>query len=225
MRCRLGRFGANTGLTDTLSGDPVTLKQVGTTEVDGVVTVGGQTFTVFTYVVNSSGDVTFTLERSVSDNGSSTTLQPNSVTLSQTITDGDGTTNSNSLDISTQFSITDDTPVIALTGAALSTLTVHEADLQSGTNGGINGTIADGATSSGPISFAGAFHDNFGADGAAKTGSVTYALLVGNNSTTNLIDTQSGTAVTLSTNGATEIDGKDANGDLVFKITVDGRAT
>ncbi|MEI9915707.1 MAG: DUF5801 repeats-in-toxin domain-containing protein [Methylovirgula sp.] len=207
-----------TGLTDTLTGSAITLSKVSATEIEGKDTNGN---VVFKISVDQTGNVTFELDRPVENNSGPVTLLANSVMLTQTITDGDGSKASDSIDISKQFSISDDTPTITLTQATEPTLTVHEADLQASTNGGVNGTLHDGSTSTSPTSFAGAFSDHFGADGAAQTGSVSYALTVGNGGVTDLTDTRSGSSVTLHQIGATEIDGKDANGDLVFTLKVD----
>jgi hypothetical protein len=51
-------------------------------------------------------------------------------------------------------------------------------------------------------------------------GTTTYALTI-NNPNTGLIDSMTGTAVTLVQNGAQEVDGKDGSGDVVFTLKVD----
>ncbi len=119
----------------------MTLVQNGA-EVDGVINAGlsNQT-TVFSLTVDSSGNVVFTLDRSVENNSGPVSLPADSVTLTQTITDGDGTQGSNNIDISTQFSITDDKPEVAASGTTPA-LTLSEANLTFLTNG-IDGTNPD----------------------------------------------------------------------------------
>ncbi len=215
----VGIHGTSTGLFDTLSHDAVTLKQVSTTEIDGIVTVSGQTYTVFTYVVDSSGQVTFTLERSVENNGTSVSLPTNSVTLTQTLTDGDGsTTTSAGVDISKQFSITDDTPTIAVVTGNAPSLTLSETFLP-------NGTAHNPSDTSVTKDFTPVFSDNFGADSQAHSGAVSYALSIGNGGDSGLKDTLSGQEVTLVQKNSGEVDGVVTINNVqttVFTVTVDG---
>ncbi len=174
-----------TNLIDTASGKSVTLVlNQATGEIDGTVTLNdGSTATVFTITVDAStGDVTFTDERAVHNNGTTASLLSGSVYLEQTITDGDGTVVSTSgtqgLDISRAFGITDDTPII--TTAAAPTLSVSESNLTFLTNG-VNGTDPDFKLTSAMGDFSKAFIDAPGADGLKSTA---YALsIVGGNGT------------------------------------------
>jgi VCBS repeat-containing protein len=222
----IGTHGTATGLTDTVSGLAVTLVQNGSGEIDGVINAGliGQT-TVFSIKVDGGGDVTFKLDRAMEDNNGPASLPENSVTLTQTITDGDGTSVSAGVDISQQLSVTDDapkapvltvshtvgvdeTPGVQTSGGATdvlySSLPTAIAALFSGlANVGTDTNVPAGSLDHGALSFAASGASLvsvgtpvFGADGAATSNSETYALkLEGTASGLTLTD---GTAITLS---------------------------
>jgi len=121
------------------------------------------------------------------------------------VTDGDGDTASDGLDISSAFKICDDEPTVVASGDPVD-LKVDEVGLD------------EGPTASASASFAGLFTADYGADGEATTDGITYAL--GVTGPSGLVDTASGDAVVLSVVGG-EIVGK-AAGETVLTISVDG---
>ncbi|MEI9915708.1 MAG: DUF5801 repeats-in-toxin domain-containing protein [Methylovirgula sp.] len=230
-----GRNGVDSGLVDTLTGQHDVLVQSGNTitaYVGSYNSHSSHNIVAFTITLNSAtGDVTFTEDRSVENNGSGSAgvSLTGLVTLTQTITDGDGTSTSAGIDLGSKLAITDDKPTDVLSGAAEPALTVHEANLTASTNGGNDGTVHNGSTSASG-NFAADFTDTYGADGqagknglTAGTAPVTYALTVGN-SASGLVDTHTGDAVTLVQKGTGEIDGVitiSGHVTTVFTITVD----
>ncbi|RWA74569.1 DUF5801 repeats-in-toxin domain-containing protein [Mesorhizobium sp.] len=160
----------------------------------------------FTVEVNAAGDVTLTQLLAVRhdpDSGpdQSTGLSAaNLVTLTATIVDGDGDTDSDTANIGDNLLFKDDAPSIS---APLDNVivTVDES------------TLAGDDTKS----FATQFTSNGGKDGSAG---ITYALSVVAGAS-GLIDTLSGQAVNLSVNAGV-VEGKTATGgDLVFTVSVD----
>src|SRR5204863_34074 len=189
--------GVNSGLVDTLSNDPVLLFVE-----SGVVVgrVGGPAGAiVFTISVDAAGVVTLNQSRAVvhddptdPDEASSPAmlLSANLVTLTATITDGDGDTANATKNIGTAFKFEDDGPSINVNATALPSLIVDE------TNFAIDASA----------SFAALFTSSFGNDGPKDTddndipdtNAITYALGVsapGVNS--GLVDTLSNDPVLL----------------------------
>ncbi|WP_223545434.1 DUF5801 repeats-in-toxin domain-containing protein [Pseudomonas sp. A-B-19] len=190
------------GLIDTATGDAVNLSLNGTV-------VEGRTATdnllVFTVSVAANGSVTLDQSRAVvhpdptNPDDSTTLTSDNLVTLTATITDGDGDSALATLNIGQNLVFKDDGPSISTTGVE-PTLTVDETLLA------INATQ----------SFAANFNSAFGADGA---GTLTYALGVVAGAS-GLTDTASGEAVNLSLNGAV-VEGHTAlTNQLVFTVSV-----
>ena len=125
-------------------------------------------------------------------------------TLGFTVLDSDGSTANGTL----QITFDDDAPTVALAASAEPTLTADETTLATNPS----------------ASFASMFTPSFGADSQAAANATTYALGI-NAGATGLVDTATGTAVTLVMNGAT-VEGR-AGGLLVFTVTVaaDGTVT
>ena len=133
------------------------------------------------------------------------------VSATVTITDGDGDTASASADISHDIQFEDDGPTIIGTALGEPKLTVDESFIPIGSQQpppGSNVASAD---------FSHQFFVNAGVDGEK---SLTYALTL-NNAATGLIDSLTGTAVTLHSVDATHIQALDGNNDMVFTLTVD----
>ncbi|MGF6488498.1 DUF5801 repeats-in-toxin domain-containing protein [Pseudomonas frederiksbergensis] len=198
----LGVVAGGSGLTDTATGEAVNLSLNGTV-------VEGRTATtnllVFTVSVAANGDVTLDQLRAVvhpdaTDPDDSTTLSAdNLVTLTATITDGDGDSVQATLDIGRNLVFEDDGPSISTTGSE-PTLTVDET------------VLATNDTQS----FTANFSSAFGADGA---GTLTYALGA-TAGPSGLTDTATGEAVNLSLNG-TVVEGRTATTNLlVFTVSV-----
>ncbi|WP_225922979.1 DUF5801 repeats-in-toxin domain-containing protein [Pseudomonas farris] len=198
----LGVVAGASGLTDTATGEAVNLS------VNGGV-VEGRTATtsllVFTVSVAANGDVTLDQLRAVvhpdaTDPDDSTTLSAdNLVTLTATVTDGDGDSVQATLNIGQNLVFEDDGPSISASGEE-PTLTVDETVL----------------TTDATQNFAANFNSAFGADGP---GTLTYALGVVPGAS-GLTDTATGEAVNLSLNG-TVVEGRTATtGLLVFTASV-----
>ena len=141
---------------------------------------------MFTVSVAANGSVTLDQSRAVvhadstNPDDSTTLTSDNLVTLTATITDGDGDSAQATLNIGQNLVFKDDGPSISTTGTE-PTLMVDET------------LLATNDTQS----FAANFDSGFGADGA---GTLTYALNVVAGAS-GLIDTATGDAVNLSLNG------------------------
>ncbi|TWB88438.1 hypothetical protein FBZ93_118118 [Bradyrhizobium macuxiense] len=225
--------GVATNLIDSASGLAVVLDQSGNT-VSGYVTghEGDAAWLVFTLAVNTAtGDVTLTQDRAVHeltasspDTGEGISLTGGLVTLTATVTDKDGDSAAQNLDLSTHVTFHDDGPSISLSGN-VNSLNTFEAYLSAATNAGINGSTPDAVPTQGHAldteSFAGAFSVVTGADGATTA----YTLgISGNGVATNLIDSASGLGVVLDQTGNT-VSGYVAGHEgqaawLVFTLTV-----
>lgn len=192
--------GADSGIVDTATNQSVLLS-LNAGVVEGRTSATNDL--VFTVSVDAFANVTLDQLRAVVhpdalDPDDSITLAAASlVTLTGTIVDADGDSANAVLDIGQNLNFEDDGPSITASGTP-PTLTVDESD------------FATDATQS----FAGLFTPVAGADGDA----VTYALGI-NAGAANLIDTQTGQAITLSV-VAGQVLGKDSDGDLVFSVSV-----
>ncbi|WP_256578650.1 DUF5801 repeats-in-toxin domain-containing protein [Pseudomonas sp. B28(2017)] len=198
----LGVVAGASGLTDTATGEAVSLSLNGTV-VEGRTATGN--LLVFTVSVAANGDVTLDQLRAVvhpdatNPDDSKTLTSDNLVTLTATKTDRDGDSAQATLNIGQNLVFKDDGPNINTTGVE-PTLTVDETVLA--TNDTQN--------------FAANFSSAFGADGA---GTLTYALGVVAGAS-GLTDTATGEAVNLSLNG-TVVEGRTATGNLlVFTVSV-----
>lgn len=119
--------------------------------------------------------------------------------LTYTVTSGNGTTATGSLNIT----ILDDGPSIETNAAELDGLSVDES------------AFGEAATAD----FAGAFAISLGADGE---GSSSYALGIDGDGSTALVSTESGEAISLIANNDGEIEGRTESGELAFTISVNG---
>ncbi len=213
------------------------MKLVGTNgnEIEGYINVktflGTIEVPVFTVSVDASGNVTFTEDRAVKEvqtnpadaADNTVSFGKNLITLTQTITDGDDSTASKGIDLGPQLSITDDGPKITLTGFE-PTITLSESHLPNGTHPNSHDTSETLNFGTGFLGLGAVFSDNFGADGAAKSGAVSYALSIGNGSDSGLKDTQTGDSIVLTQNGNTITGADSVTGNTVFTITLDPSA-
>jgi T1SS-143 domain-containing protein len=192
--------GADSGLVDVATGLPVTL-HMNANVVEG--RVGGTV--VFSVTVLANGDVVLDQVRAVkhtdaNDHDSSVSLgADNLVTLTATITDGDGDTHAATANIGANLVFKDDGPAISVSAVA-DTLTVDE------TNFGPNATA----------SFADNFNIDFGEDGA---GVVLYALGI-TAGASGLVDTATNQAVVLTLESGVVVGRAGAGGDIVFTVSV-----
>ena len=200
-----------TGLVDTATGENIVLSVNGDgTIITGSTEIGG--VTAFTIEIDpNTGDVTLTQQRALdhgddgNDHDSVLTLANDAIALVATATDGDGDTDSDSVNFGDRVQFEDDGPVITQTGNAADVLVTDDTDI----------------TDSDMGDFSNLFSAAFGADGAAATDSLTYALSF--SGTTGLVDTLTGEDVVLSVNGdGTVITGSTELGGLtVFTLTLD----
>ncbi len=208
---------ADSGLKDTLSGQEIILSESGGV-IDGKTQTSGAL--VFTVAVDGSGDVTLTQDRaieqpnSVANNGDQTvSIASGDILLTQTavVTDGDGSTatNSKGLDISSSLNFQDSAPTVSVsTTGTEPTVTAHESALGTPVTGSYSGNFTDTPT--------------YGPDGPAASTPLTtsYGLSI-TNADSGLKDTLSGQEIILSESGGV-ISGKtQAGGALVFTVGVD----
>ena len=213
--------GTSTGLIDSKTGTAVTLVQVDATHINAVDGAGTHDV-VFTLALNSStGVVTMTELRGVEqstasnpDTSEGITLASGLVSLTATVTDNDGDSASSSVDLGHAITINDDGPVVTATTSGEPTLVVDESfipGIGSGT-GAAGSSIATGT-------FTSLFNVTPGADGL--NGSAVYSLTL-NGTSTGLINSKTGTAVTLVQVDATHINAVDGAGthDVVFTLAL-----
>ncbi|GEM_PF-1246485 len=114
---------AESGLVDTVSGKAVELRVNGDGDVEGYITMdGGDELIVFTASVDDTGEVTLTQLRAVEHDdvtdpdeaNSPATLNAGAIALSATITDADGDSASDSLDVGVLFAFEDDGPSVGI---------------------------------------------------------------------------------------------------------------
>ncbi|MDN3557048.1 DUF5801 repeats-in-toxin domain-containing protein, partial [Halomonas maura] len=192
------------GLTDTLTGQPVTLALDG----DDVVGSNDDGDEVLRIGVDGDGNVTLDQSRAVvhpddSDPDDLITLAADKVGLTATATDGDDDSAELTIDLSPSLGLRDDGPAV-VAGAEAPSLEVDESD------------FATDATAS----FAAVFDPSFGADGPGAGGGLSYALSV-TDPASGLVDTLTGQDVTLALDGD-DVVGSNDDGDEVLRIGVDG---
>ncbi|WP_423066393.1 DUF5801 repeats-in-toxin domain-containing protein [Devosia sp. CN2-171] len=201
---------ADSGLIDTLTGETVVLNLDGN-DVVGTSATGGE---VLRISVDDTGTVTLTQLRAVvhdnpgdpSESTEPSTLSAaNLVTLIQTVYDGDGDHDDATADIGLAFNFEDDGPTMDLATVDPPSLTTDDTEI----------------TDSDTASYAGLFDADFGKDGEASVGEITYALGVsGSDADSGLTDTLTGEAVLLNLDGD-DVVGTSATGGEVLRISVD----
>ena len=211
---------ADSGLTDTLSGEAVVLNLDGSGEVVGTTALGGEE--VLRISVDADGNVTLTQLRAVvhdnpddpeEDSEPSTFSAASLVTLTATAYDGDGDHDDATADIGLSFSFEDDGPSIERNADPAPDLIVDETLFGS--------DAAD---------FSGLFTTLFGNDGpkdaddddVPDADAITYALSIsGQGDDTGLIDSLTGDAVVLDTDGLDIIGTVGLGGPEVFRVSAD----
>ncbi len=214
-----GGKGTPSGLVDSQTGLADVLVQNGNTIEGHVGSANGAL--AFTISVDASGTVTFTEDRAVENNNTGSTgvtLSAGVLTLTQTITDNDGTSASAHIDFGPKLSITDDGPSVVVSPGTTPTLTLSESNLTFFTNG-INGTDPDFKLTHTTGNFALAFTDTSGADGLKST---TYALSIAHQGVASgLTDSQTHLGDILYQNGNTITGFVGHTGIVAFTITLD----
>ncbi|WP_260392946.1 retention module-containing protein, partial [Aeromonas jandaei] len=204
---QLGINTGATGLVDTATNEPVTLQLVSGV-VQGVTASG---VVVFTVSVDSAGVVTLEQLRAVvhaeaggpgiAHDDSQGLQAANLITLTATVTDKDGDTNTATADIGGALTFKDDGPSLSASAADANALIVDETAL---------GTTAT-------ADFASLFIPSYGADGAGSVGN--YQLGI-NTGATGLVDTATNEPVTLQLVSGV-VQGVTASGAVVFTVSVD----
>ena len=232
---------AASGLTDAVTNEAITLTLDGTgTLITGSSATGG---TVFTITVAADGSVTVNQFRAVEhndsadhdENGSPESTLSGIIDLKVVLTDGDGDTATDTIDLGSLIKFEDDGPAIDIvaTGA---TLVLDESLGITGSvqneGGAANNDETNAAAAAGAIGFATLAGSSLfttlvsdaGADGQA---SKIFTLVV-NSAASGLTDAVTNEAITLTLDGTgTLITGSSATGGTVFTITVaaDGSVT
>ncbi|MFL6745950.1 MAG: DUF5801 repeats-in-toxin domain-containing protein [Sphingomicrobium sp.] len=198
--------GADSGLIDVATGQHVLLTVNGSGVVEGRTAVSGDL--VFTVSINAAGDVTLDQLRAISHPNTgnpddSVTLGSDGlVTITATITDRDGDSQSATANIGQNLNFEDDGPSIVPLTQTEPQVTVDETNLALNASADFSGNFASG----------------FGADGA---GTLTYALGL-NSAISNLFDSATGQPIVLvNNNGVIEGHVGGAGGALALTISVD----
>ncbi|WP_064681414.1 DUF5801 repeats-in-toxin domain-containing protein [Rhizobium bangladeshense] len=195
------------GLTDTATNQAVLLFLEGGSVV-GRAGAGGPV--VFTVSVSATGVVTLDQQRAVvhanttNPDDSRTLAAADLVTLTATITDGDGDHAPATHNIGQNLNFEDDGPTIAATGTPPQ-VTVDETVLTTNATG----------------DFSTSFTSNAGADGGAVGGAISYALGINvNNNVSGLTDTETGASVLLFKEGSNVVGRAGVGGPVVFTVSV-----
>jgi hypothetical protein len=214
---------ADSGLTDTLTGEKVVLNVDPGGDVVGTTETTGQE--VLRISVDDTGQVTLDQERAVvhgdpTDPDEADTpakfLSADLVTLTVTIVDDDGDSDSQTADIGLSFEFKDDGPSIDRSAEAVPTLLVDDTTLGTDASTSFAGLFtAPDFGNDGPLD---ANHD-----GVPDAGAVTYALDVKDplGTDSGLLDAVTDEKVILSKDGADIVGTTETGGDEVFRISVD----
>jgi hypothetical protein len=205
----------NSGFLDTASGDPVVLSING----DGTVITGS---------INGGADVVFTIEldpvteeltltqlRAMvhddpDDDDESTsplTLDPGTIDIQRTVTDGDDDSANDAVDISEIFEFRDDGPSLQPAGEAVPFLVTDDTEI--------------GVPSSATVSTVDMFPllPIFGSDGPNEDDPIVYTLRVqGTDPDSGLVDTATERAILLKKDGADVVGIVDTNGNFTIDV-------
>ncbi|MFS2126594.1 DUF5801 repeats-in-toxin domain-containing protein [Pseudomonas sp. Pseusp97] len=198
----------DSGLKDTATNSQIFLFNTATGVEGRVGGVNGEV--AFRVTLGQDGKITLDQVRAIvhpnpGDHNEGVSLDPNSITLTATITDKDGDSAQAHIDLSGKLTFLDDGPSIAPCSDVDIKLTVDETQL--GTPATSSASVAD------------LFTTHFGADGA---GEITYKLAGADNTDSGLKDTETGQKVYLY-NTANGIEGRLQGTDTVaFRVYVDG---
>ncbi|WP_018260359.1 DUF5801 repeats-in-toxin domain-containing protein [Methylobacterium sp. WSM2598] len=171
---------------------------------------------VFTVSVDVTGKVSLTQAAAIDhDANSDTASLTGKIQVTATATDGDGDKAAASEAVNLTFA--DDKPTIALSGTKVSFI-VDESGLGTG-------STPNSALVTSQQDITGLFIGKPGADSIGAT--TTYSLAAASDGTpTGLVDTLTQSGVALRTISATEVDGVNANNDVVFTVTLaNGKVT
>ena len=230
--------GANSNLTDTLTGDTVTLHVISATEIQGW---NDGSEVVFDLKIDSStGNTTLTQYRAVmhdtptdGDTSEPATLGSDLIGVKVAVMDWDGDTATATANLNDVVQFLDDGPSVAITADAEITAALDETATSStaatiDTGGIVKGDDPDVA-GTGYISHAvssGAMvtlsTDLYGADGPATNGSKVYALTVTNSAST--LKVTDGSDIVLSLVGGVvvgTVSGGTFDGKAAFAISID----
>lgn len=208
---------ADSGLTDTLSGDRILLRLDANGNVEGYLE--GDTATVAFSVTldTATGEVTLTQSRSIAHDDpndgeetgdSAAAMASGLITLTATATDGDGDHDAATANIGDLFRFEDDKPSVTRSAAEMPLLVTDDSDLPSDTDS---------------TSFAGLFTIDSGNDGAADPAADVYELGIKSaNIESGFHDTATGSAILLRVvDGVVEGYLADDDTQVAFTIAVD----
>src|SRR6185369_6755378 len=223
----------NSGLLDAQTNEAVNLTVNGSGVVEGRTAIGGAL--VFAVTTSASGDVTVSQFRAVEHNDpadndesglSAAGITGGLIDLKVVVTDGDGNTASDTIDLGSIIKFEDDGPSADLALKAGATLVLDETV---GTKAGDANANDEAGNVAGDIGYAtitaaNLFTDTtaFGSDGAASSNSKVFSLVVNGPAPVNsgLLDAQTNEAVNLTVNGSGVVEGRTAiGGALVFTVT------
>ncbi|MBX7460162.1 beta strand repeat-containing protein [Qipengyuania huizhouensis] len=232
----LGFSDTATGLIDTLTNTDVTLVEVNGT-IEGQ---NGNGDTVFVISVDANGTVTFDQQRAVvhGDTGDHNDSEPvpawaaDLITLTATVTDGDGDTAQATANIGGAFQILDDGPSVSASLSAGAMVVLDETDLTAAAGAidlGATYTQGNDADVTGSPTLVGASSGvnvldvtaDFGNDQDVNGGGLSYSLVVGNGGVSGL-STTDGTAITLVAVSDTVVVGVvDGTTTAAFAVSID----
>lgn len=151
--------GADSGLTDVASGQPILLYMDGNDVVGRVGSGAGAV--AFRLSVDVAGNVTLDQVRALAHElnlgpDESVSLSANLVSLTASITDADGDTASASIDLGASSIFKDDAPTISVTAAAADIIVVDETNLSTDASAALASlfTASNGADAGGPVTYA-----------------------------------------------------------------------
>lgn len=211
---------ADSGLVDTQTGTPVLLSQLPNGDIVGF---NGDGEEVLRIVMEGDGQIRVHQYRAVEHDdptdddeaGSPESIAPGLVGVSVTVTDGDGDSATATAELGALIEFEDDGPQLFVGGAEGGvTLDETDGDADDGTLGGLL------ASKSIAIADLVAASVDFGSDGPADGGGLTYALEIGNPDT-GLTDTASGDPILLTFDGTDVVGRAGAGGPEVFRISID----
>ncbi|MCP1651147.1 retention module-containing protein [Pseudomonas nitroreducens] len=198
--------GTDSGLKDTATGEKIFLFNT----LNGVEgRVGTSADVAFRVTLDPDGKVTLDQLRAVvhlnpGDANDGVSLDPNTLTLTATITDKDGDSSSAHIDLGSKLTFLDDGPSIEPCKDADIKLTVDETHL--------------GQADTSSLSVADLFNAHYGADGA---GSIVYKLSAADNTDSGLKDTATGSRIFLY-NTANGVEGRlEGTSTVAFRVGID----
>ncbi len=217
-----GGDGTALGLRRFADGQADVLVQNGNT-IEGHVGAANGALAFTITLDPTTGDITFTEDRAIQNNNTGSTglsLAAGVVTLTETITDNDGSVASVNIDLGTKLAITDDGPI--LVSQAMTSGSVNEGGLGANDTWGVGNSPGAVVVATGTVKG----DVNFGADGPATGGGFSFvAASSAVSALTGLGLTSHGFAVDQVSISGDTLTAKDSNGDSVFTLQLTSSGT